>query len=542
MSSIIRLFWILFICSFLGCGSSSAVTVDTGDALDSEITTPSTVSLSLSTATIFEITSRNVQLGSDIDGEVAGDGLGESVSLSSDGQVIAVGGVGNDDGGTDAGYVSVYTWSGTAWVQRGDDINGASAGEWFGRSNSLSDDGTILAVGAHSNDTIGINAGTTRVYHWNGTSWVQRGSDIGGEAAGDLSGFTVALSGDGTILAISAPFNDGSGTDLGHIRVYHWNGTTWVQRGLDIDGEATSDSLGYGLSLSNDGETLAAGAPFNDGAASSAGHARVYDWNGTAWIQRGLDLDGTTAVDWFGHIVSLSNDGDTLAVGVPFDDGLAEDAGTVRIYDWSGTAWVQRGDDIDGEAAGDLSYSVSISSDGDTVLIGALANDGSGEDAGHARAYTWSGTAWTQRATDIDGESVGDSSGLAVSISDNGAIMAIGATSNDGAGNNAGHVRVYQYESLSSQSVLTATLNTAATGNVVITITPTGTATGAGDDYTLSSTTITIPQGQTTGTVTITGISDLESDNNETVILTLSSVTGAVTSETQQVTITIDEG
>ena len=65
-------------------------------------------------------------------------------------------------------------------------------------------------------------------------------------------------------------------------------------------------------------------------------------------------------------------------------------AGHVRIYDWSDDAWTQRAVDIDGEAAGDQSgISVSLSADGDRVAIGALYNDGGGNDAGHVRVYDW---------------------------------------------------------------------------------------------------------------------------------------------------------
>ncbi|MGD1895174.1 MAG: hypothetical protein ACFB15_31840 [Cyclobacteriaceae bacterium] len=68
--------------------------------------------------------------------------------------------------------------------------------------------------------------------------WIQRGNDIDGEAAGDNSGSSISLSSDGNILAIGALGNDETGDLAGHVRVYTWNGTAWIQRGSDIDGEA----------------------------------------------------------------------------------------------------------------------------------------------------------------------------------------------------------------------------------------------------------------------------------------------------------------
>jgi hypothetical protein len=119
----------------------------------------------------------------------------------------------------------------------------------------------------------------------------------------------------------------------------------------------------------------------------------------------------------------------------------------VRIYDWDTVAWTQRGQDIDGEAESDNSgFSVSLSSDGNTVAIGGPYNDNSGLDAGHVRVYDWDTVAWTQRGSDIDGEAAGDYSGWSVSLSSGGNILAVGALYNDGFASNAGQARVFKYE------------------------------------------------------------------------------------------------
>jgi len=216
------------------------------------------------------------------------------------------------------------------------------------------------------------NAGHVRIYDFNGTAWVQRGDDIDGEAESDESGYSVSLSSDGDIVAIGAVFNDGTASNAGHVRVYAWNGTAWVQRGADIDGEAGDDTSGFSVSVSSDGETLAVGATSNDGAGSNAGHVRVYTWSGTAWVQRGLDIDGEAAGDSFGFSVALSNDGESFVVGGPLNDDGASGAGHARVYDWTGTAWVQRASDMDGAALLErLGLSTSISGDGGIVAMGA---------------------------------------------------------------------------------------------------------------------------------------------------------------------------
>ena len=389
-------------------------------------------------------------MGSDIDGEAAGDKSGTSVSLSSDGTIVAIGADNNDGNGSDAGHVRVYVWNGTNWVQRGSDIDGEAANDFSGNSVSLSSDGTIVAIGAYGNDGNGGNAGHVRVFKWNGSAWVQRGIDLDSEAAGDVSGKSVSLSSDGTIVAIGADRNDGNvGNNAGHVRVFKWNGSAWAQRGSDIEGEAAYDKSGRSVSLSSDGTIVAIGADNNDGNGSDAGHVRVYEWNGSAWAQRGSDIDGEAAGDQSGNSVSLSSDGTIVAIGVNYNDGNGTYSGHVRVYEWNGTNWVQRGSDIDGEAANDYSgYSVSLSSDGTIVAIGAYGNDGNGSAAGHVRVYEWDSgnNSWDQKGIDLDGEAAYDQSGRSVSLSSDGTIVAIGAIYNGGNGTNSGHVRVYKFQ------------------------------------------------------------------------------------------------
>jgi uncharacterized repeat protein (TIGR02543 family) len=381
------------------------------------------------------------QMGSDIDGEAAGDYSGKSVSLSSDGTTVAIGAEANAGAGGNAGHVRIYEWDGTAWTQKGNDIDGEAANDYSGRSVSLSSDGKTVAIGAHLNDGGGPDAGHVRVYEWSDSAWNEKGSDIRGEAADDLSGISVSLSPDGTTVAIGANGNDGNGNSAGHVRVYEWDGTAWTQRGADIDGEAADDQSGTSVSLSSDGTTVAIGAERN---GTNAGHVRVYEWDGTAWTQRGADIDGEATDDRSGSSVSLSSDGTTVAIGARLNDGNGTNAGHVRVYKWEGGTWNQKGNDIDGEAASDFSgYSVSLSSDGTIVAIGASGNDDSGDGAGHVRLYKWDGGTWNQKGNDIDGEDTLDAFGRSVSLSSDGTIVAIGAWLNDGNGDNSGHARVY---------------------------------------------------------------------------------------------------
>ncbi|KAH8063684.1 hypothetical protein JL722_2869 [Aureococcus anophagefferens] len=409
-----------------------------------------------------------IQRGDDIDGEAAYDYSGDSVSLSADGTALAVGAIWNGGAGSRAGHARVFAWDSNddTWIQRGDDIDGEAAYDYSGYSVALSADGTALAVGAYENDGAGSNAGHAR-----------RGDDIDGEAALDRSGYSVSLSADGTALAVRAINNDGAGNSAGAPGVYHRAAddraddaapttpapttpapttavVAWTQRGDEIDAEAAGDQSGLSVSLSADGTTLAVGAPWNDGAGSNAGHARVFAWDSDdeTWVQRGGDIDGEAANDFSGSSVSLSADGTTLAVGAHGNDGNGLNAGHARVFAWHSDdeTWVQRGDDIDGVAAGDNSgYSVSLSADGTTLAVGAIYNGGGGTYAGHTRVFAWNSDdeTWKRRGDDIDGDAAGDESGCSVSLSADGTALAIGAYLNDGAGGDAGHARVFAWDS-----------------------------------------------------------------------------------------------
>jgi len=381
------------------------------------------------------------QLGSDIDGEAASDFSGRSLSMDSDGSHVAIGSPLNDENGSSSGHVRIYSWDGSAWTQVGNDIDGEAADDFSGHTLSMDSDGSHVAIGAYGN---GFSSGHVRIYSWDGSAWNQVGSDIDGEADDDRSGYSVSMDSDGSHVAIGAYGNDGNGSNAGHVRIYSWDGSAWTQVGNDIDGEAANDQSGRSVSMDSDGSHVAIGAYGNGGNGSNAGHVRIYSWDGSAWNQVGNDIDGESIIDYSGYSVSMDSDGSHVAIGAPYNNGGANDSGHVRIYSWDGSAWNQVGLDIEGEAANDYSgFSVSMDSDGSHVAVGAVGNDGNGSDSGHVRIYSWDGSAWNQAGNDIDGESSGDQSGWFVSMDSDGSHVAVGAVYNDAAGSSAGHVRVW---------------------------------------------------------------------------------------------------
>ncbi|MEJ2384165.1 MAG: hypothetical protein P8Y54_07160 [Xanthomonadales bacterium] len=366
------------------------------------------------------------------------------MSLSANGNRLAVGAHHDDGNGSESGRTRVYHWSGSAWLQLGADIDGEAAEDHAGVSVALSADGNRVAIGADGNDGNGDGSGHVRVYHWLGTEWMQLGSDLDGEASGDQSGLSVALSADGNVLAVGAPGNDANGPNAGHARIYRWANSAWTQVGADIDGEAAWDTFGSSVSLSADGDRLAIGAPMADGIELGSGQVSVYRWSGSEWEPLGVAIEGEKENNFFGTSVSLSSAGDRLAIGAPFNDGNGRWSGHTRVYHWSGEAWMQLGSDIDGEAAEDRSgSSVSLSADGARLAIGAPGNSDGSIDAGQVRVYQWSDTHWKQLGNDLDGDAAGDRFGHQVSLSADGNRVAGGTGYGDEPGDDPGYVRVY---------------------------------------------------------------------------------------------------
>ena len=378
------------------------------------------------------------QLGTDIDGTSSSDNAGQSVSLSSDGSRLAVGI--RSGGSSSQGIVRVFDWNGTSWTQVGSDIVGLANGDNFGHAVSLSSDGTRVAIGAPFADPVPSNSGQVTVYELNGSTWVQMGSTFSGSANNERLGFSVSLNSDGTKLAFGAT---GASYSSGNAKVYSWSGSSWTIMGLPTDHPvpmvgALDDNFGYSVSLSSDGTRVAIGSA----RVGFRGYVRVFEYSGSSWTEMGYgrtDMPAEGNSDRMGFSVSLSSDGTRFAHGAI---GNTANSGHVRIFEYSGSSWTQVGSDIDSESSADnFGYSVSLSSDGTRVAAGAIFNN---NNRGHTRVFDWSGSSWNQIGSDIDGEAQDDYSGHSVSLSSNGLRLAIGAPNNADGGSLAGHVRVYK--------------------------------------------------------------------------------------------------
>ncbi len=387
-----------------------------------------------------------VQIGQDIDGVANNEFFGSSLSISSNGNIVAIGTPYNNEVDFGAGQVRVYSFNGSQWIQLGQDINGTESGDNFGVSVSLSSDGNRLAIGAIGNLGAPTNKkGKVQIYDLINGTWTQVGLDIVGKNDGDRLGISVSLSENGIRLAAGAQKNDDNGEDSGHVRTYELISGNWSQIGQDLNGEDIFNDFGYSVSLSGDGNRIAVGALHNDDNGVDAGQVKIFEYNGSNWVQIGTNLVGQGNYDFFGVSVALDHNGSRLIVGA---DEVNNGYGYANVYDYSESTWTQVGSSIIAENDQDrFGHSVSINGNGSNIVIGAPWNDGNGNSSGHTRIYSYVNNNWLQLGGDIDGEYEGDWSGRHISVSKNANMVAISGDWNDDNGNNSGHVRIYDFSS-----------------------------------------------------------------------------------------------
>ena len=364
------------------------------------------------------------QLGSDITGDVLSDWASKSaIAVSESGNIIAIGSEKANANGIDSGQVSVYKYSidTNSWIQLGTVINGETAGDFFGSSLSLSHDGEYLAVGSPKNQ----KTGQVKIYQFLNDDWEQIGKSIYGESNEDLFGSSVSLSENGSILAVGGQLNDGNGINSGHVRVFQNSENNWIQIGQDIDGEFSGDLSGSSISISGDGNLIAIGGRKNDGINGvNSGHVRIfyYDSENLLWKQLGNDIDGGSGGDLFGHYVSISSDGRSVAIGSPVSNSYKGET-KVYSYDDKTSLWNPLGQSILGENYDSWSgYTVALSGDGKSLIIGDYSttswNTGIGA---QSRIFTFdeSTSLWSQQGQTLGGN------GYSIGFSDDGSFVGI---------------------------------------------------------------------------------------------------------------------
>jgi hypothetical protein len=361
--------------------------------------------------------------------------FGFAVALSADGNTALIGGP-HDSRGVGAAWVFVR--EGTTWAQQGPKLTGNEEKQRYGRfggSVALSADGNTALIGGPGDNG---GWGAAWVFTREGKTWVQQGPKLVGSEVDHafFFGYSVALSADGNTALIGGPEDHG----VGAAWVFAREGTTWAQQGPKLTGkeELGEASVGRSVALSADGNTALIGANTDDGGV---GAAWVFVREGTTWAQQGPKLTGTEelGVARLGFSVALSADGNTALIGGYSDDG---GVGAAWVFAREGTTWAQQTKLTGNEESGlgEFGDSVALSPDANTALIGGHSDD---KGNGAAWLFTREGTVWVQRGAKLTaGEELGKSRfGRTVALSADGNTGLIGG-SEDGSAAGAAWVFV----------------------------------------------------------------------------------------------------
>lgn len=401
--------------------------------------------------------SAQTQLGNTLIGENTSDQSGTSVAINDFGTYAVVGApqaVSAIVGGVfqRGGHVRTFGYNGTVWTG-GADFDAEEAGDRFGTSVAMSGNASIIACGAPRGNPNGVNTGYVHVYIAQGDpqapiGYIRYGNDIDGEAGRASFGTVIAMNDDGTRIVIGGD---------NYVKVYENTNfsTPWVQVGQTLVGEFASDSFGVSVGMDFIGNRIVIGNSESDGTAGlNTGYARVYEFNGTSWAQIGQDVVGNTSGDNAGSSVAISHNGARIAVGFPGDDNTnGVNAGAVRMYDFNGTSWLQNGSDIRGVNSGTAlggsgtstqEGALDMNSDGTLVVVGSKT-DGTPNATGYMQEYqlaTFSGN-WTQIGSTINGVNADDQFGFGVAMNVDGTTIIGGAKFSDDNGANSGHSRVF---------------------------------------------------------------------------------------------------
>lgn len=365
---------------------------------------------------------------------------------------------------------------------------------------ALSADGNTLAVGAphedsssrvvveNQSDNSAESAGAAYVFTRRGTAWSQQAYLKASNAdAGDQFGWSIALNGDGSRLAVgalteagrgpgmAADSSDNSAVDAGAVYVFARSGTAWTQDAyLKASNAQAGDRFGFSVALSADGNSLVAGSydedgggkgvnPASDEAAQNSGAAYLFVRRGGAWAQDAyLKASNTVPNMSFGSSVAISPDGGTLAVGAVDETNLtpgidrdqtstpnnAVSAGAVFVFartdGWHHQAYIKSsnigGTDLFG-------FRLAFSRDGNILAAGAPGQGGGGRgfnapredlsapESGAVYVFTRAGTRWTQQAyMKAPNAEEFDQVGSGVALSSDGGTLAVSAGAEDGGG------------------------------------------------------------------------------------------------------------
>lgn len=366
------------------------------------------------------------------DGEV-NDSFGRSVSVH--GNVAVIGAAYNSQVALWAGAAYVFRYDGVEWLLEAK-LTASDGLEYdrFGYSVAIWDD--VILVGAPGVDEGGEDAGAAYVFRYSGGTWDEEVKlpDTGGNdrGAGARFGCSASLHEDvaviGAYLAMEGP------TQNGAAYTYRYDGMNWASEAILVASDgAETDAFGWSVSVFN--EVAVVGAFRNDVNGVDSGAAYVFGCDAYSWCEVAvLRASDGQADDWFG--VSVAAGDGVIAVGASASDENGDDSGSVYIYRYDGLHWNEQTEiaPSDPDVEDGFGWAVSLSSSGQSLLVGAPFNDDEGLETGSAYLFRDDGTEWFEYAKlAFSDPAAGDNLGCAVSLRDDVAVIGAFGDQDNGA-------------------------------------------------------------------------------------------------------------
>lgn len=362
-----------------------------------------------------------------------GDAFGIRVALSED--VAVIGASGDDDNGNVSGSAYVFRDNGS-WRPEAKLL--ADDGEDLdGFGFSLSVSGDAVLIGAPRDCDNGDEAGSAYVFRYDGSSWFQEAKLLADDGkAFDAFGYSVSLSGD--LALVGARFDDEGRGETGSAYVFRFDGSEWAQEATLQPARGSFDTL-FGTSVAIGGDTAVVGTPCGE-CNRDSGSAYVYRFDGARWMREAeVSVEDVSIHAHFGKSVAL--DGDTLLVGAPADD----EKGSAHVFRFDPDAperWIREGRLVAADGAEHDRFGGSVALSNDIALIGADGNDDNGESSGSAYVFKFDLGEWVP-AIKLRPEDGGDGDFFGFGLAVAGETVAIGALHDDDNGRDSGSTYIF---------------------------------------------------------------------------------------------------
>ncbi|MGV6832632.1 MAG: FG-GAP repeat protein, partial [bacterium] len=304
------------------------------------------------------------------DGAV-GDQFGGAVAI--DGNFAIVGSTFDEDNGTQSGSAYIYYFNGTSWVEQQKlTASDGDIGDYFGNSVSITNNLAIVGSRLDDNGVIS-NTGSAYVFRFDGANWVEEQKLIASDWSSEAQfGWSVDIDSDKAIVG-SVNGNAGSTIDTGSAYVFEFDGTSWIEVQKLIASDAASLDQ-FGVSSSISGNRIVIGARNDDDNGANSGSAYIFEYNGTAWIEeQKITASDASFTDSFGNAVSIDNN--VAIIGALGDNHNGISGGSVYVYRFDGSSWVEEQKLTASDAVSGLSFGWSVGISGNKLIVGATGDN-----------------------------------------------------------------------------------------------------------------------------------------------------------------------